>query len=89
MNNEVKELIKEIKGFGRSTGYFTMTTMERDLLLDYINLLEINRDQLSKWLEENRKCYIYQDSLGEDYYFEDLDIFDELKGLLEKGKEND
>ena len=50
MNNEVQELIKEIKGFGRSTGYFTMTTRERDLLLDYINLLEINRDQLSKWL---------------------------------------
>lgn len=86
MNNEVQELIKEIKGFGTSRGFFTMTTRERDLLLDYINLLEINRDQLSKWLEENRKCYIYQDSLGEDCYFEDLDIFDELKYLLEKSK---
>jgi hypothetical protein len=58
MNNEVKELIKEIKGLGKTNGFVTMTTMERDLLLDYINLLEINRDQLSKWLEENRKCYI-------------------------------
>lgn len=89
MNNEVKELIKEIKGLGKSNGFVTMTTMERDLLLDYINLLEINRDQLSKWLEENRKCYIYQDGLGEDYYFEDLEVFNDLKDLLEKGKEND
>lgn len=89
MNNEVKELIKELKGLGKKNGFVTMTTQERDLLLDYINLLEINRDGVSKWLEENRKCYIYQDDLGEDWYFEDLDVFNDLKDLLEKGKEND
>lgn len=41
MNKEVKELIEEIKGFG-NCGFFTMTIEERDLLLDYINQLEIN-----------------------------------------------
>lgn len=46
--------------------------------------LKTNRDELKKWLEENKNRYIYQDSLGEDWYFYDLDIFNELGEILDK-----
>lgn len=39
-------------------------------------------DKISNYLEENRKQYIYQDGLGEDWYFEDLGVFDELLKIL-------
>lgn len=44
-------------------------------------------DKVGKYLEENRKQYIYQDELGEDWYFENLDVFDELLEIL-KGEDN-
>lgn len=56
-------------------------------LKEKVNQLKTNRGELKKWLEENRNRYIYQDGLGEDWYFEDLDVFDELKEIIERGKE--
>ena len=47
---KVEELIEEIKGFG-NCGFFTMTTEERDLLLDYINQLTQENQQLQNDLD--------------------------------------
>ena len=60
---------------------------EKILLQLELNQLETNIDELEKCLEENRNCYIYQDGLGEDWYFGDLDVFDELLSTLKRGKE--
>lgn len=83
MNREVKELIEEIKGFG-NCGFFTMTTEERDLLLDYINQLETNRDELKKWLENDEEKAMMSFAAGRHFNYSDV-----LKKIeeLERGKE--
>lgn len=42
------------------------------------------KEKLNKYLDENSNRYIYQDLLGEDWYFSDLDVFDELRDLVNK-----
>ena len=42
-------------------------------------------EEVSKYMKENRTRYIYQDNLGEDWWFEDLDVYSELLQILDKG----
>lgn len=78
MDKEVKELIEEIKGFG-DCGFFTMTTEERDLLLDYINQLETIIDKASDFLVDNSNI---NKETGELF---DFDKPEELFKMLEEG----
>lgn len=41
-------------------------------------------NEIIDWKDKNGNRYIYQDSLGEDWYFYDLDVFDELGEILDK-----
>lgn len=52
-----------------------------------VNQLETKISKVKKWLEKNKDRYIYQDGFGEDWYFEDLDVFEELCQELERNKE--
>lgn len=40
------------------------------------------KEKLNKYLDENGNRYIYQDSLGEDWYFYDLDVFNEIREIV-------
>lgn len=59
MNKEVKELIDKLKDNNNAddvdeNGYFfALYISDKDLLLDYINQLETNRDGAIKLLQEN------------------------------------
>ena len=86
MNKDVKEIVKSINTIKEYVGspYITLETKKIDLLLDYINQLETIINELIEWKDKNGNRYIYQDSLGEDWYFYDLDAFDELGEILDK-----
>lgn len=49
-----------------------------------VNQLESTLNEIIDWKDKNGNRYIYQDSLGEDWYFYDLDVFDELGQILDK-----
>lgn len=95
---EFKDLLKMVKP-ERLNKYGLMVFKEINVLLDYINQLETNRDELKKWLEEEkdrlvRECSnIYEDSLGKTKLVSE-DIFNELTKVsekideLERGKDN-
>lgn len=53
-------------------------------LLDKVSQLESTLNEIIDWKDKNGNRYIYQDSLGEDWYFYDLDVFDELGEILNK-----
>ena len=84
---EYYEMIKDMSKDNMIQGLYDLSKecIEKQ---NYINQLETNRDELKKWLEENRNRYIYQDGLGEDWYFEDLNVFEELSSIL-KGDNNE
>ncbi len=70
-----------------TTGYTTQ--LEKSIVLSCIEELEQKVNQLEStineiidWKDKNGNRYIYQDSLGEDWYFYDLDVFDELGEIL-------
>ena len=44
-------------------------------------------EEVREYMNENRTRYIYQDSLGEDWRFDDLDVYSELLQILDKVKE--
>lgn len=46
-------------------------------------------EEVREYMKENRTCYIYQDSLGEDWRFDDLDVYSELLQILDKAKGED
>jgi hypothetical protein len=54
------------------------------LILDYIEKLDEYRCEFAKYLSKNQDRYIYQDGLGEDWFFEDLDVFRELSEILDR-----
>lgn len=60
---------------------------EKIKLQQKVNQLESILNEMIDWKDRNRKSYIYQDGIGEDWYFEDLDVFVELSSILERGKE--
>lgn len=60
---------------------------ENKQLKEKIKQLESTLNEVREWKNKNGNRYIYQDSLGEDWYFEDLDMFGELRDLLERGKD--
>ena len=72
-----------------TTGYTTQ--LEKSIVFSYIeeleqklNRLETTISEIRDWKDKNGNRYIYQDSLGEDWYFEDLDVFNELGKILNK-----
>ena len=54
--------------------------------LDKLESLKEFYEELNKFVEENRTRYIYQDGLGEDWRFEDLDVYRELLKIIDKVK---
>ena len=46
-------------------------------------------EEVRECMKENRTRYIYQDNLGEDWCFEDLDVYSELLQILDKGESNE
>lgn len=52
-----------------------------------INQLKEAIEEVREYMNENRTRYIYQDSLGEDWRFDDLDVYSELLQILDKVKE--
>ena len=48
-------------------------------------LLEVI-EEVREYMKKNRTRYIYQDNLGEDWWFEDLDVYSELLQILDKVK---
>ena len=73
---------------------FDMKELENEtkFLENYKKLQQENKllkevyEELNKFVEENRTRYIYQDGLGEDWRFEDLDVYNELSEILDKVK---
>ena len=67
MNKEVKELIEEIKEYRDGFSNVLAPTEESvKALLDYINQLETNRDELKKWLEEEKNKHYDRKWLSDD-----------------------
>lgn len=86
MNKEVKELIAEIKEFSIEYCHnpyydYTLTKEEVELLLEYINQLETNRDEAIELIQGTWICYCELDGewLSEVQY--------KLLSILERGKE--
>lgn len=90
MNKEVKELIEEIKVFNIEHSHhpyylYTLDKKDVELLLDYINQLETNRDEAieyikhSWWLRTDQTYDTSKDLKGWEA--------EELLSILERGKE--
>lgn len=62
----------------------TFIDPELDKLQQENKQLKSVLNEIIDWKDKNGNRYIYQDSLGEDWYFYDLDVFDELGEILDK-----
>lgn len=69
--NDINKIVKQLQ-------------QENKQLLQKIKQLESTLNEVREWKDKNGNRYIYQDSLGEDWYFEDLDIFNELGEIIDK-----
>ena len=72
--NSIEDFINYIHNLGK----------ENKELKEKVNQLESTLNEIIDWKDKNGNRYIYQDSLGEDWYFYDLDVFDELGEILDK-----
>lgn len=54
-----------------------------------LNLYKEVIEEVREYMKKNRTRYIYQDNLGEDWWFEDLDVYSELLQILDKAKCSD
>lgn len=92
MNSEVKELIDTLKEYADGfTSVLAPTEEDVKALLDYINQLEINRDELKKWLkaclEENNKIRLYDNNSYQAGEINTLENVIDKMEELERGKE--
>lgn len=62
--------------------YIENIKQERDLYKSVI-------DEIDKFIKEEKDRYIYQDSDGAYWYYEDLYVYSELKEILDKAKGSD
>ena len=86
MNKEVKELIEEIKVFNIEHSHhpyylYTLDKKDVELLLDYINQLETNRDEAIEYLKYALDEEKETPSKHNDWRLDLLEI-------LERGKED-
>lgn len=89
MNKEellYNEIYERTKDFGRTQFVRELMRLQRENkeLQQKVNQLESTLNEIIDWKDKNGNRYIYQDSLGEDWCFYDLDVFDELGEILNK-----
>lgn len=91
LQQENKQLKEELKD---EEQWRIKIAKERDELhkecLNHIEQKKLYKEvieEVRKYMKENRTRYIHQDSLGEDWWFEDLDVYSELSQILDKVKD--
>lgn len=75
----------------------SLTEYGRENIKYHVKRLQEENQQLKKTLinklreliESNRNRYIYQDNLGEDWHFQDLDIYGELLEAIDNLEKDD
>ena len=90
MNKEVKELIEEIKVFNIEHSHhpyylYTLDKKDVELLLDYINQLETNRDEAIEFIKKTQFDCGDFNCCGFGIW---KDGRNELLEILERGKED-
>lgn len=79
------EIVGQLTDYGRENIKYHVKRLQeenRQLKKTLIN-------KLRELIESNRNRYIYQDDLGEDWYFQDLDIYGELLEAIDNLEKDD
>lgn len=79
------EIVGQLTDYGRENVKYHVKRLQEENQQLKKNLI----NKLRELIESNRNRYIYQDDLGEDWYFQDLDIYRELLEAIDNLEKDD